>query len=106
MIFTTFGQVSSFTASSMISRKSAYVSSDNGMVCYGCIFCKAGLAVCVFLLKIWPLTWYFIVNSRVSLTLISVRCFRKNGDVELKMVCLYKCFNYTHPRIFAILYYV
>lgn len=106
MIFTTFGQVSSFTASSVISRKSASPSSDNGMVCYGCIFCKAGLAVCVFLLKIWPLTWYFIVNSRVSLTLKSVRCFRKNGDVELKMICLYKCFNYTHPCIFAILYYV
>lgn len=75
------------------------------MVHYGPTFWKAGYAVCAFLLKIWSLTWYLVVNSLATLTLKDMRCFRKNSDVDHKMICLYKCFNYTHPCTFAILYY-
>lgn len=72
---------------------------------YGHTSWKVAYAVRAFLLKIWSLSWCLVVNSLTSLTLKDMRCFRKNSDVDHKMVCLYKCFNYTHPCTSAILCY-
>lgn len=99
MNLTTFGQVSSFTASTIIFQKGDSASWDSGMLWLSLL--KAVYTAHGYLLKICSPTLHFVVNSLASLTLKDMRC-RKNSTVGHKMICVCKCFSKFYPGIFAI----